>query len=79
MLIVDSEIVDYEFKLPFTYLHQVIDNNHSSFDLPVSSTWVRLGAQKRYAAEAAFCFSGIGKKSALQTALFSCKSRFLAI
>jgi len=46
---VRGEIVDYEFKLPFTYLHQVIDNNHSSFDLPVSSTWVRLGASEKRA------------------------------
>jgi len=54
-------------------------SNGSSEMMSVSSTWVRLGAQKRYAAEAAFCFSGIGKKSALQTALFCCKFSFLAI
>ena len=49
IFIVHSEIVAYEFKLPFTYLSQVIDNNHSSFDLPVSSTWVRLGASEKRA------------------------------
>ena len=45
IFIVHSEIVDYELNSPFTYIRQVIDKNHSAFDLPVSSTWVRLVAQ----------------------------------
>jgi hypothetical protein len=47
--IVHSEIVDYELNSPFTYLRQVSDNNHSFFDLLVSSTWVRLGASEKRA------------------------------
>jgi hypothetical protein len=49
IFIVHSEIVDYELNSPFSYLRLVIDNNHSFFDLLVSSTWVRLGASPKRA------------------------------